>query len=322
MIDKLELRIPCDAPFHPEFNRLYSELRANPKIDPFRRSRHYELVGDLRPYGYDVILNMHYRWGKVGNHKLELVGTGQMSYARMINEIEEIFQIDAMRLGVMRVDLAADVNGIPVGWFQERVKARHKQFIAEFGSAEFVEMGRGGIQTLYFGRRPNLFRIYDKVAEYKDQFQKMTRQLDSALPKPTFEQTYRIPEDGYVLTRVERQIGGGRVPEQLATVADLRRAPDFRPFDALGIITGGEAEPNPDHYTFEHYCTGMYLRDLAQRHGMHVAIRFITRYSNRNTKWALEKYRDFLPQEHEDEMVNTDYLNEVYRHSVTRQLAA
>jgi hypothetical protein len=321
VIDKLDVRILADAPFHPEFSKLFQELRYDPEKDPFRPSRHYALVADLRPYDYDAILHMSFKWGKYGNHKLELIDTGMMPFSRLVNEVERIFQVDAMRLGIMRVDLAVDVKGVPVPWFQARVKANHKQCIANFGSAEFVEMGKSGIQTLYFGKRPNLYRIYDKTAELKQQYAKQLRKLPTGQERPRFEELYGIPEQGYVLTRVERQIGG-KIPDALATVAGLRNLDNFRPFEKLRVLTGGEAEPNPDEHTFMEYCTGMYLRERAQREGMHPTLKFISQHSKRNTKWVLDKFAEFLPEEHAEQFINTAYLDESFRRSVMRQLAA
>jgi hypothetical protein len=121
---------------------------------------------------------------------------------------------------------------------------------------------------------------------------------------------------------VERQIGGARLPEGFVTLADLKRLENYRPFDPLLIVDGGSPEPNPDNHTFMEYCTGMYLRSMAEGQGMQATMQFIAQQSHRNTKWALAKFRDFLPTEDENEMVNTDFLNEVFRRSIIRQLAA
>ena len=86
---------------------------------------------------------------------------------------------------------------------------------------------------------------------------------------------------------------GGEMPEGLATVADLRNLNNFRPFEKLRVLTGGEAEPNPDEHTFMDYCTGMYLRERAQREGMHPTLKFISQHSKRNTKWVLDKFARF-----------------------------
>src|SRR5215472_11455564 len=44
---------------------------------------------------------MHCTRDKKGNHKVELLDTGAMSYAAMHNEVERIFDLDAARLPVM-----------------------------------------------------------------------------------------------------------------------------------------------------------------------------------------------------------------------------
>jgi hypothetical protein len=218
----------------------------------------------------------------------------------------------------MRLDLAVDVKHISVGWFQSRLKANHKQFIANFGSAEFIEMGRGGIQTLYFGKRPNLYRIYDKVAEYKYRYAKLLRSKEDG-DVPTFEEFCGLKETD-VITRVERQIGG-KIPEQFSTVGQLRTLDTYDPFDNLKIIVGGTSEPNPDDYGFIEYCAGMFLRQKAEREGMHAMIKFIAKHSNRNTGKIRDKFTPFFPEMHDNEMVNTYYLNERFRRSVARQLA-
>jgi hypothetical protein len=328
VIDKLDSGIPSKTSFHPEFQRLYREIRGT-SIDPFHRSKLYEYSADLQPFGYDAILHMYSRFGKrdrhlrpTGDHKLELVDTGRKSFSHLVNEIERIFEFDALEARVMRLDLAADIEGISVSWFQERIKATYKRCLASIGSTRFIEMGKGGIQTLYFGKRPNLFRIYDKVEEYRVQYEKLLKNWRCEEPVPTFEEFCSIPETGHVLTRVERQLGGAGIPEQLKKVRDLKQLENFRPFDRLMIVDGGQPEPHPDHYSFMEFCTGMYLREMAQKQGMHATLQFMTRKSNRNAAWARAKFRDFLPTEDENEMVNTDFLNEVFRRSVIRQLAA
>src|SRR5215472_3362920 len=93
MIDKVELRIPAQARFTAKFDRLYREIRNEPKLNPFRGSQHYSAVGDLRAFDYQAILHMHCARDKKGNHKVELLDTGAMSYAAMHNEVERIFDL-------------------------------------------------------------------------------------------------------------------------------------------------------------------------------------------------------------------------------------
>jgi hypothetical protein len=171
VIDKLELRVPSRAVYTPEFGNLYSEIRTGEGKDPFHATRHYVAVADLRPYGYDVVLHAHCKHGKEGNHKLELMETGQKSFAELVCEINRIFVLDPMRLQTMRVDLTADVMGVPVWFFQDALRAAYKQVANDIEKADqFARLGRGEIQTLYLGSRPNCFRIYNKIAELKKQY--------------------------------------------------------------------------------------------------------------------------------------------------------
>ncbi len=96
LIDKLEVRIPAGAPYTSSFAKLYPELCFQTRV--FSPSRHYLMVGDLRPYSFDLILHAHCKRGEAGNHKIELLDCGAMSFARMLHEITRVFDVDAMRL--------------------------------------------------------------------------------------------------------------------------------------------------------------------------------------------------------------------------------
>ena len=127
-----------------------------------------------------------------------------------------------------------------------------------------------------------------------------------------------MPEFGHILTRVERQMGGGRIPSELETVADLRNCASFNPFESLEFVSGGTLEPDPSDYSFMEYSTGMHLRHVAETQGMQAAISYITRRSKRNKRWALKKFRDFLPVPNEADLTN-QRLFELYQHSVSVQ---
>jgi len=243
--------VPAAVPFRPEFGEMYSELAGDPK-GPFRkRGPHYLLTGDLRTYGYDLILHLHCMHGE-GNHKIELLDTGKRGFSFLLAECERIFDVDAFKCGVMRIDCAADVPDVGVSWFHQRARVRWKQFANEMGklileppgasaSLLYSQMGKREIQTLYFGKRPNCYRIYDKVAEWRVEYQRLRGRDSAALARRMmiagagpediewrfkseglnpdaddyiwpFEEMYGVPESGYTLTRCERQIGGGQVP--------------------------------------------------------------------------------------------------------------
>ena len=324
MIDKLDLRVPRLAGFSAEFQRLYQDLRNDPK-GPFKPSKHYTAVADLRRYGYPCVLHTFCNSDKEGNHKLEVIDAGLLGYSRMQAEIARVFAVDSRRLGLMRLDLAADVHGVSVNWFEQHVIAKWKRYTCSYGRTsadfEFCEMGRRGVETFYAGRRPCLFRIYDKIAELLHQHARMVRRLsrEARANCPSFEETSGYPET-LILTRVERQFGGGRLPVKLATFGALRRAAEVNPFEPLILTAAGAVEPNPRDHDLTRYLAGMQLRSMVQRQGIHRVKQWINKHSTRNGSRYLETYAQFLPAVGEG--ITSERLLERYRESVSRQLAA
>lgn len=327
MIDKVDVRVPTDMPYSLDFSALYREIRNDPK-GPFRAGRHYLASADLREYGHPVILHTHCFHGKRGDHKLELLNAGTMPYSQMTEEITRIFEVGPEDLRVMRVDFAADVPGVPVTWFEQHVRAQFKRWTADIGKLdteiEFATMGKRGVETLYLGRRPNLFRIYNKIAEYRAQFDRqmaaLKRNREGEIEFPTFQELFGYPETGFILTRVERQISSGRVPERIGTFGDLQRAADFNPFEALIFADAGKPEPNPDNYDFSTYAEGMLVRRLVQETGFHRTKQFLNQHSKRNANRILKRVVDFLPSD--EVLISPEKLTEIYRESVSKQLAA
>lgn len=312
MIDKLEVRVPERILFTNEFKYVFAGIKLNP-------ARHYKTVVDLRPYSYDSILHYGCKHGEEHNHKLELIDTGLMTLADMREDIQRLFLVDAETLGVMRLDLAVDVQGIGVSWFAGHTRVRYKRWLAKLGVIDTSAMGNREIQTLYFGKRPNIIRIYNKVAEYRVQYQRILRRIPPDITPPTFEDQFGVPEFGRILTRVERQMGGGRIPAAVATVGDLRNCADFNPFIGIEFISCGRPEPSQSDYTFMEYSTGMHLRHLAETEGMQAAIAYITRLSKRNKKWALKKFGDFLPVASKEDLTE-ERLFELFQQSIAPQL--
>jgi hypothetical protein len=349
VIDKLDVRVQRGTPFTKEFGYLYRELWCDPEHRPFHETEHYEASGDLRPFGYSAILHGHCKHGKSGADKLELIDTGMMTYPGMVNEIERVYECDARRLEIMRVDTCADIPGVSVQWLQERARVRYKQSIRRFIVEPIVmnEIAKSGrVGTVSFGKKPNQLRIYDKIDELLNQYQKMQRQAKGELP--SFEQCFGYPEN-FVLTRVERQIAGDQVPAELETVGRLHEnAAKFDPFDKLELINGGKPDPNPDDWEFGEWCTGMWIRHMSSERGFHFTRQFINRQSAGNASRYLRKFRDFLPPDAlaEDfhlnptfdgfvepepeqttisgwcEGITRDRITQIYRESVSRQLAA
>jgi hypothetical protein len=309
MIDKLEVRVPASARFMEEFESLRHKWE-----EKSQRSRHYRAIADLRPFGHSSILHIHSRQSR--DHKLELIDTGVRGYKDMQREIERVFDVDATTMQVMRIDLAADIQGVPVQAFQGNVRAKFKRSAIDMG--KYSRTGKVGIETLYLGKRPNVFRIYNKIAEFHSQDARLKRRGDS--PTATFEERYGFPPTGIVLTRVERQIGGGRVPQEIDTFGKLVALSAFDPFEPLEITIGSAVPPNPENYPFTTYLKGLGLGQLVLDHGYQNARRLVNKFSPGNAKRVFDKLAPFLPTS--DCKLTKQQILDAYRQSVSKQLAA
>jgi hypothetical protein len=318
VIDKLDLRVPRHAPFTPAFQRKYGELRALEK-GPFRPAKFYEYAGDLRQYGHNLRLNLFCRMEKAGNHKIELIDVGTMSRSQIVREVGDVFEVSPSMLGVMRVDFAVDVPELPVQWFRETVRVEHKRFrSAVTGERFYSEMGTGGIQTLYFGKRPNLIRIYDKQAEYRHQYRNMVR---AGFESP-FESAFPGVAEDSILTRIERQIGG-RVPVEFESLGKLFKSGfECKPFSKLKIIDHPATPDIGSGLTFETLCTLRYLRRMAQEDGMHAVKEFVSKRSNGNARWVWKKYGPLLSSHASQHGITGAELQTRFEDSMRRQLSS
>lgn len=353
MLDWLGVRIPQTAQFSPKFSRFLSDVRGE-QIDPFRPSKHYERAADLEPFGYPMNLHLWSLHRSSGHnprydhkisvkpsyypmdlhlwsshrpddhnpsydHKIELRGVGGMGYREMVHQIERVFDVHPKSLELMRLDVAADIPGVPVSWFHGRTLVARKQFAASMGV--YTEMGKQEVQTLYSGKRPNFFRIYDKVAERQYQYRKDIRRAKGE-EIPSFEQTFGHLED-YVLTRVERQMSARGVPPMLSKLGDLTKAPDFNPFEPLEIVSGGAA-PTIEDVGPEIWLQGIGLNRLAEEWGLQHARGFLSKHvKNKNSGRLWKKLRPFIGSQEQGIVgITAGDLYDSYRESTLEQLAA
>ena len=112
MVDKLDLRIPGQVPFTPEFSRVYSSVSSDEKR--WRKSNHYVRVASFEDCGYDMLLHMGCTVTKEPIDKLEVLRAGDKTLPEMRALAGEVFETDPDPLGLMRVDLTADLEGVPV----------------------------------------------------------------------------------------------------------------------------------------------------------------------------------------------------------------
>jgi hypothetical protein len=136
---------------------------------------------------------------------------------------------------------------------------------------------------------------------------------------PTFEEKFNYPEKGFMLTRVERQIAGGRVPRQIGTIGKLRRLPEFNPYSRLELLPGNGPEPVIEDYDIIEYFAGIGLRAFVDEIGLQQLRSLLNDRSRGNASRILRKYGAFLPRE---AGIDANQLFRRYQESVSRQLAA
>lgn len=319
-MDKLEIRVPARTMVGKLLEPVYNNLRRGLQVPGFTPSPYYHLKGDLRPFGISAIVHFECKRGKGPNHKLELLETGRAAFSTILSTIEQVFRFDPLTAEVMRVDLATDVEGISVASFEAAAYVQYKRSASDIGQIEYSRIGGREVETIYLGKRPNCFRIYNKTAEYLEQYRKLRRRCGDG-SAPAFQILFGVNEDT-VLTRLERQIAAGRVPAELGTVRAIRdRAADFNPFESLRLEPGSPRCPTPQEVGLTAYLEGMQLRYLARSMGMHRLRRFINQHSKGNAARMLNQFADFLTAGAQ-EQISTHDLTEGYQRSMRKQLAA
>jgi hypothetical protein len=248
VIDKLDVEIqPNVDRYKGEVAKVREYLRDGCEDIPgVTRGRDYRWMADLRVHGLEAKLHIGCRH-RPGNDKLELLEVGNKTFEDALTLVEKIVTGDPLTRRVMRLDLAADVPDVSISTFKAMARAQFKRWLCEHGrlELEYSEMGMRRIQTLYFGKRPAVIRIYNKIDEwrgayerrYKVHLQKVPSEIADGLTglsayrlagvspdaeTPTFEDFTREQTRGRaayresdVLSRVERQIPAARMPRQL-----------------------------------------------------------------------------------------------------------
>jgi hypothetical protein len=347
MLDKVDVRVPDSTGPGPALAEPFEQLRKRP-TSPFRPSHRYQYTCDLREvFGIDAVVHLWFRHGRP-MHKIEIVDAGEKTLADMEQIITQLFNVDVRMLELLRIDLAADIEDVPVPWFREHSFVNRKQFSARIEKSaeselQFVGMSTAHAQTIYAGKRPNLIRVYDKLAEWYIQVKRLERdakrfnaRMDGMdlteeqifygkrIP-PTFEEfckargyTYR---QNSVLTRVERQMGGQRLPEALRTFGDLYRAHEFTPFEALRIVPGSShgfiAEP-PRGVSVHNWLASLGFNALQQHLGSaQLASSLVMRLGRGNGKRVLQSLSESAPRLFPP--VTIDDIQESYRKSTIVQ---
>jgi hypothetical protein len=194
-------------------------------------------------------------------------------------------------LDVMRIDLCADIYGVPVEWFLDRARVRFKRVCYEIGEQKFGLIGKAGIQTIAAGKRPNMDSIYDKRAECEEQLKRLNRRRSPGAEVLTLMSEFAI-SDQATITRVERQFGGGRLPKGIGAFGKLVKLPDFDPFTNIEIINGtGAMVPTINECGFDTWITGTFLRERQDEMGRQQFNRWLNEHSLGNGARYRKKVR-------------------------------
>ena len=319
MIDKLDLRIPTDALFRDLLIRVFS-------IDPTRRDKrcfqravHYEARADLRPLGIDAIL--HFKC-KHGDHdsKLEILDVGKKGYSELVEITQAVTSAEPDEFGIMRIDFTADVPNVTVPWFKSHLRFKYKRTEREFGQNLYGLISHGEIETIIAGTRPNVYRVYNKVAENQVQFRRMLRKASPDADALEFEKEFGMKETD-VLTRIERQCGGKGIPAEIQTFGSLKLVPDFNPFDRIELVKCSALElPRPDECNGMEYYTGLGLYMEAERIGMQGLRKQLNKQTSGNAARTMASYGRFFPQGRAP--ITMDGILRIFHESNREQLAA
>lgn len=276
MIDKLELLIPeSKAKISDQWNT--SRRRVASPGSP------YQFTIDLRR---ELALSVH-SGSRVpvprakSYCKIDFVDTRLMCADDILRRVNWLFGLtdqQAHQLKVARIDLTADIMGTPVSWFHQHCRVLKKRRSEQYETVK--KDTERGVTTLNFGKRPNMYRIYDRIAE--KQFRKedvLYHEMHLGSPEPT-------------VTRIERQCTGKGVPRELATLgAVFENAEDFNPYETL-VLSDGIAEPRTDAWKPQRWLMNLGLAYAVQQLGI-AAVRSRLNKSRNATRY-FEKYSELL----------------------------
>lgn len=326
-LDKLNLELEARGGFNPEFRRIWNSERHEKELKIIYGGM-YEKVGDLRAFGIDARLSCGNRFHPKAGPKLEIFKVGEKSISDIVEIHERVGGGDVWKAQITRVDLTADFIGVGVDEFERSMYLRYGQTTQdEYGKYNPAQMERayrrGKAETVYFNRRDGQVRIYNKTEHRKVLLAALNRKRRRfGEPEKTFIEEYGYdPSETH--TRVEKQCGG-RLPEKLWGIRELgqiHHLADVRPFDNFKFASDGRGDAELAELAPMTRSFILALREMAIGKGVaHVRMFLKQSYGDpRQTRLFIQKYEHlFMPQTH----LNRETLNEQYRRSIVRQLAA
>jgi hypothetical protein len=227
--------------------------------------------------------------------------------SEVASQVIAVFDVNPWLVSIIRVDFAVDIAGYSVEWFRRHARVSHKQFSSEYGS--FRSEGKE-VETLYFGKRPNCFRVYDKQRAIRRRY---GRKVDG-------EATHPLDRHGdeKIVTRVERQYGGGRIPSKITNLQKLRaNCSGLNPFEPMRFLPITITDQCLHGLTGDDFIKGHGVLRLIEQHGFHRAKQIIDEKSCRNTNRILSRVTALLPSDNAS--VPPD-LWTVYREGIRNQV--
>ena len=206
MIDRLEVLVPEDAPKR-------TEVWRRQRLQPAKRSSVYAHTLDA---DFQLALRVHLNFrvpiAKERRHlKIDFTDTRLLSADDFLWRLAQLFQVrreEALRFRIARIDFTADAYGVPVEWFRQHSRVKRKRKPQSYEVCK-KESSKGYVTSVVFGKRPDLYRIYDRIAEKDERGADVLYDgMFSGSPVP-------------IVTRVERQCSGRAIPKDLSTLGGL-----------------------------------------------------------------------------------------------------
>jgi hypothetical protein len=210
-------------------------------------------------------------------------------------------------------------------WKKREIRAAKKSWLKGLEGRQRGSEGVGPLRLPDFPTVQEFLRV--ELPEIQSELGASVPQQPDLLPGTSLpkQPVLNFP----VVTRVENQFGG-RVPESLETIGEMRKnALDFNPFARMKIVAGQTIPPGlfdrdaTGRYRFSvpNWCFCMFVHQNWNLVGASQMRQMLNR--DRNGKRYLERMGEFVPDgESECVGVSESELYERYRSSITRQLAA
>ena len=317
MLDKVEVRIPFSAGFRSEFRFVLQELQYAGLSSIVKRSQHYAGTCDLRPFKLDAILHISFKRKGLRNHKLEILHSGRKSLRQMEQIISSVFDLDPSEMRLMRIDFAADMDGIPVSHMYGSVRLKFKRSLDAIGEFDYEIVGGRRLEYFRYGKSPNCLRVYDKPAECMARFQALLKHSNPDAELPSFADLFGFPPNT-IRARVERQAGGGRIPETLSTFGQLRDAANFNPFLNVEITPNSFPFPDPHHVGVSLSLKLAGIHSFIEKYGYQQAR--ATLNCDRNAKRLMDDYKEYLNGSLASSNLTVASIVNSYQGSVARQI--